>query len=131
MFTVSKLKPDSATGIGLATAVGVYLIYNNALPNTTDIRAAHPHNEDVETCRKHAAWESAALLGLVFLVSRDLNSYIIAGVALIGIDLMHKHANAVSPATGKIDTSGGGVTIAPGLSSAYPMPDYDVTTEAS
>lgn len=119
---------DSATGVGVITAAGVYLIYNNALPSIADVRTAHPHDSDVETSRKHAAWESALLVGVVFLVARDVNSFIISGAALAGIDLMYKHANAVHPATGKIDNSGGGFTIAPGMddnSEAYPVSDYN------
>lgn len=118
----SRLAPDSATMVGLLTAAGVYLIYNNALPNLTDLRTAQPHDQDVETCRKQAAWKSVALIGVVFLVARDFNSYIISGAALVGIDYMYKHANAVEPSTGKLDVSGGGTSIATG--SEYPLPDY-------
>jgi len=120
----SRLKPDSATTVGVITAAGVFLIYQNALPAATDVRSAMPHNEDVEAARKHAAWMSVALIGVVFLVARDLNSYIISGAALVGIDLMHKHANAVHPNTGKLDTGNSGLSIAPGLENAYPMPEY-------
>lgn len=120
----SKLRPDSAIMVGVLTSVGVYLIYNNALPNLTDIRSAPPNDSDVESERKAAAWKSAALLGVVFLVSHDLNSYIISGVALAGIDYMHKHANGIHPATGKLDNGGGGETVAPGMAGAYSLPDY-------
>jgi len=124
----SRLKPDSATTVGILTAAGVFLIYQNALPATTDIRSAMPHNTDVETARKHAAWTSVALVGVVFLVARDLNSYIISGAALVGVDYMHKHANAVHPNTGKLDTGNSGLSIAPGLESAYPVADYGEET---
>lgn len=118
---LSKLtNVDSGTVVGLFTAAGVYLIFNNALPNVTDIRGAMPHNNDVEKARKTAAWEAAGLVGLVFLVARDLNSYIISGAALVGIDLMYKHANAVHPATGKVDTSNSGQSV----SNVYPLPEY-------
>lgn len=122
----SFLSPDGATTVGLLTAAGVYLVYNNALPSVVDIRSAPPHDNDVEAARKHAAIKSAALIGVVFLVARDLNSYIISGAALVGIDLMYKHANAVHPATGKIDSSSGAASIAPsiGADSTYPMPSY-------
>jgi len=74
---------------------------------------APPNNTDVEKARKGAAWKSAALITLVFLVARDLNSYIISGGALVGIDYMYKHHNAIEPTTGMLDT-GGGPSIAPG-----------------
>ena len=120
----SRLRPDSATGIGLLTAAGVYLIYQNALPSITDIRSADPHDPDVETARKHAAWESAALIGAVFLISRDFNSFIISGIALAGIDIMHKHANTVNPHTGRAD-----VDTQATIAQVHPMPEYS-TAEA-
>lgn len=116
----SRLRIDTATMVGVGTATAVYLIYNNALPNLADIRLAQPDDSTAETMRKHAAWKSAALIGVVFLVARDLNSYIISGVALVGIDIMHKHANQVNPATGKVDA---GTTQR--VSEIRPIPDYD------
>src|SRR6266516_4520711 len=124
MSITSRLQPDSATTVGLLTATGVYLIYSNALPNMTDIRSSMPHNDDAEKERKQAAWKSAALIVLVGLVARDLNSYIISGAALVGIDIMYKHANAVHPNTGKVDVSSEADTVAPGLATAYALPDY-------
>ncbi len=121
---LSRLQPDSATTVGILTAAGVYLIYNNALPTAVDIRTAPPHDGDIEAERKAAAWKSALLIGVVFLVARDLNSYIISGAALVGIDYMYKHANATNPQTGKLDTSGNGGSVAPSLTQAYPLPDY-------
>jgi hypothetical protein len=107
--------------VGLLTAAGVYLIYNNSVPNLSDLHAAPPHDADVESARKGAAIKSAVLVGLVFLVARDVNSYIISGAALVGMDYMVKHHNAVGH-NGKIDT--GTVSVAPGLSQAYPLPEY-------
>jgi|SRR5215831_3362418 len=115
MKLLSRLQPDSATSVGILTAVGVYLIYNNALPNTADVRLAPPNNSDVESARKAAAWKSAGLITLVFLVARDLNSYIISGGALVGIDYLYKHANAIQPTTGKFET-GGTYNAMPGMS---------------
>jgi hypothetical protein len=110
---LSRLQPDSATMVGLLTAAGVYLIYNNALPTMADLRLGPPNDNDAESARKSAAIKSTLLIGLVFLVARDLNSYIISGGALVGIDYMYKHHNAIEPSTGKLDT-GTPATIAPG-----------------
>src|SRR5882757_2290428 len=98
------LRPDSATMVGLMGAAGVFLIYNNALPSAASIRATQQHDMDVEAARKKAAWESVLLIGLVFLVARDFNSYIITGGALVGIDYLYKHENAINPMTQKTDT---------------------------
>jgi hypothetical protein len=124
IMAFSRLQPDSATTVGILTAAGVYLIYNNALPSGADVRAAAPHDEDVERSRKSAAVLSAALIAGVFLVARDLNSYIISGAALVGIDYFYKHNNAIHPATGQYDVGTGGLTIAPGSAGSYPLPDY-------
>lgn len=119
----SRLRPDSATTVGLLSAAGVYLIYQNALPTLADIRVSEPHDSDVEKARKHAAWESAALIGAVFLVARDFNSFIIGGAALVGIDFLHKHANAVNPTTGRID-----VDTSAKIADVHPMPTYAEAT---
>lgn len=116
----SRLRPDTATMTGVLTALGVYMIYTNSLPNITDIKMAQPDDRAVESARKHAAWKSAALIGVVFLVARDLNSYIISGTALVGIDLMHKHANQVNPTTGKVHDDGTST-----ISGYRPRPEYD------
>lgn len=115
----SRLQPDSATTVGLLTAIGVYLIYNNALPNLTDVRVAAPHDEDVDKERKYAAIKSAVLIGGVFLVARDFNSYVISGAALVGIDWMYKHANSVQH--GSVDM-GSHLTLTD--DARYAMPSY-------
>lgn len=121
MKMMSRLQPDSATMVGVITAAGVYLIYNNALPSAADIRTTPANNPDVESARKAAAWKSAALITLVFLVARDFNSYIISGAALVGIDYVYKHSNAIMPGTGKVE---GG----PATATVYSMPSYDSDT---
>lgn len=117
---------DSSATVGLLTALGVYLIYNDALPSVIDVRSAPPHDNDAEMARKHAAWKSALLLGVVYFVARDINSYIISGAALVGIDAMHKHANAVNPMTGKVDQD-----TSTSIANVYPMPDYEETNESA
>ena len=132
MSLKSVLKPDSSVTIGLAEAAAVYVIYQSVLPNHADIRSAKPHNADIESARKAAAWKSAAVLGFVFLLTQDVNSFLIGGLALSGIDYMTKHANGVNPATGKLDSGGASITSAPagtaaadaGNAQAFPMPDY-------
>lgn len=121
---LSRLKPDSATMVGILTALGVYMIYNNALPSATEIRTANANNPDVESARKAAAWKSALLISGVFLVARDLNSYIISGASLVGLDYIYKHSNSINPNTKQVDMSSSGLSVAPGLSDAYAMPDY-------
>lgn len=124
MSLQSKLKSESAATVGVLEAVGIYLIYSQAVPNVTDVRSAPAHNTDVDSARRSAAIKSAALLGVVFLVTRDVNAFIIGGAALFGIDCMYKHANGVNPSTGKLDSGKGAQSIAPDSASTYNLPDY-------
>lgn len=127
----SAIRKESAITLGALQALGVYLIYNNALPSAADIRTAAPHDSDAESARKAAAVQSAALLGIVFVISRDLNAFIIGGAAMLGIDTMYKHANGVHPATGKLDTSRGGISVAPDMTDQYSLPDYSDDASAA
>jgi hypothetical protein len=130
------LKPPESITVGLAEAAAIYVIYGSALPNHADIRSAPAHNTDIEAARKKAAWTSAAVLGFVYLLTRDLNSFLLGGLALGGIDFLTKHANGVNPQTGKLATaSGGSIASAPAdpgdNSTAYPMPDYSDSADTA
>lgn len=125
----SALKPDSAVMVGLAEGAVIASIYQGSVPNMADIRTAAPHNTDVEAARKRAAYKSAGVLGLIFLMTRDVNSFLIGGLMLAAIDLHVKHANAVHPATGKIAAAGSSITDAVTApagdnSDAFALPDY-------
>lgn len=124
MALKSVLKPDSSVMVGLAEAAAVYVIYQSMLPNHADLRSAPAHDGTVESARKAAAWKSAAVLGFVFLLSQDLNSFLIGGLALGAIDYSVKHSNGTNPATGKLDSGGAAITQAPGNEQAFPLPDY-------
>ena len=118
--------PSEGVMVGLATSLAVYLIYNSQLPSGADIRAGNPNNDDIESSRKSAAYKSAGLIGLVFLVTRDLNAFIISGASLTGIDYVTKHHNAINPGSGKLQTDTG--TAAP--SNVFSMPEYGNSSEA-
>jgi len=140
MALKSVLKPDSSVMVGLAEAAAVYVIYQSALPSHADIRSAPAHDNTIESARKAAAWKSAAVLGFVFLLTQDLNSFLIGGLALGGIDLMTKHANGTNPATGKLQAPGGSITTgtmgqqddtssSADNSGAFPLEDYSDSSQ--
>lgn len=132
MALKSVLKPDSSVMVGLAEAAAVYTIYNAALPNHADIRSAPPHDATIDSARKAAAWKSASVLGFVFLLTQDVNSFLIGGLALAGIDYLTKHSNGINPATGKLTpygAPGSSITGAPmepagSNDTAFPLADY-------
>lgn len=121
----SILKPESGVAVGVITSIGVYEIYNSAMPSATSVRNAQPHDTDVEGTRKNAAIHAAILVVGVFLLTRDLNAFIISGGSAVAMDYMYKHNNGIDPGTGKLDTSSKGASIAPGTATALqPLPDY-------
>lgn len=128
----SILNPPASVMTGLASGALTVSIYQHALgAGITDLRVAQPHNTDVESARKMAAWTSAAVLGIIFLLTRDRNSFLIGGAMLAGVDITVKHANAVHPDTGKLSDDLG-TSVAPELAEAYPLPDYSMDdTEAA
>ncbi len=136
MALKSVLKPDSSVMVGLAEAAAVYVIYQSALPSHADIRSAPAHDQTIESARKAAAWKSAAVLGFVFLLTQDVNSFLIGGLALGGVDYMTKHSNGVNPSTNKLQDAPGSTIISAGgaqqadNSEAYPLADYSDSDQA-
>lgn len=116
----SILRQESAPVVGILQAATIYLIYQHQLPSNADLRGASPYNSNAEVARKQAAWEAAALIGIVFAVTRDLTAFIIGGVALIAVDSSYKHANAVHPQTGRVDVDSQNSV----LSGPHSLPDY-------
>jgi hypothetical protein len=114
--------PENAMLVGLGEVAVIYTLYQKAVPNDTDVRSASALDRDVEASRRHAAWQSAFLIGLVFLITNDLNSAVIGGAGLAGIDLMTKYANGVNPNTGKLT---GREVVDVDNDVAFPLPSYD------
>jgi hypothetical protein len=114
--------PESAVTVGLAEAGIVYAVYSHALPPMTDIRAAQPLDVDVSAARRRAAIMSASIIGLVFVMTRDINSTLIGAAALAGIDLTVKHCNGVHPSTGRLVELGGSAVA--DNDTAWALPEY-------
>jgi len=107
----SILKPDGSVTLGMATAITVWAIFDKSLPDTATIHATDPGDINVEQARKKAVYTSAAVLGIVTLMTKDVNVFILGGVVLFALDMHTRHANASSPATGAL------VSVAPGYDS--------------
>lgn len=119
----SILQPPTSVMIGLANGAVIVSIYDKTVPSVASVRVADPMDKDIETSRKHAAWASAGVLGFVFLLTRDRNSFLIGGLVLAAVDIMVKHANGFNPATGSLD-SNDDQSIDPSLVNDYSLPDY-------
>lgn len=113
--------PEGGIAAGIGTAIAVYLIYNSSLPPTIDVRMSPSNDTNIESVRKSAALKSAGLIGLVFLITRDVNAFVISGASLGGIDYLYKHHNAIDSHTGKFEQPEG--TVSP-MATLHPLPDY-------
>lgn len=120
-------QPEQAVIVGLAEGGAIVALYSNAIPPLTDVRSADQHNPDVEASRKRAAWASVTLLGLVLLITQDVNATLIGGAFLAATDLLVKHANAVNPTTGR---AGADTSVPADNDTSYGLPDYaEATTQ--
>jgi hypothetical protein len=122
----SILKPDQSVMLGLASGGVIMAIYNGALPSQAMIRTADPHDGDIESTRKMAAWTSAGLLSFMFLLTRDRNAFLIGGMVLAGVDYLVKHSNGMNPTTGKLsaEPAMGAAALDDTEAAIYPMPGY-------
>lgn len=123
----SILKPDTSVMLGLANGAIVMAVYNGAIPSIASVRVADSQDGDIEAARKMAAWSSAAILGFMFLLTKDRNSFLIGGLVLAGTDLMVKHANGWNPFTGLLDgkEDDGDLMAEGGEAPVYPLPNYN------
>jgi methyl coenzyme M reductase alpha subunit len=78
----------------------VYGIYDQLLPNVTEIRVQAPGDRDIAAAEKTARWTSAAMVAAVAVISLDATVAIIGGAAVIMFSWAHRHANMVDPQLG-------------------------------
>jgi hypothetical protein len=103
----SVLKPEGSVIMGAATAVMIWGVYDRSLPDAATMHATAPYDINLEAGRKKAVWTSAALLGAVSLLTRDVNVFILGGATLIALDLHARTAISSSPETGRLVSPAG------------------------
>jgi len=98
-------------GVGIGIAAVDLLIFQMHLPPITDIRTASPTNHknpakpgnpDVESARRQAVVYCVGVNGLISLITRDWNVFLIGGIATVAMSYISAHANAINPQTGKM-----------------------------
>ena len=109
--------------IGVAAAAAGILVYDRFVPNVADIRSAEPYNGDIETAERQGLFAATAVVLVSAGLAKSIEVFIIGGAAIVILDFMIKHANAVSPATGKM----AGQPVMSGVSTSFPLPDYAMT----
>lgn len=113
--------PQASVGTGLATGGIAYMIYSMNMPPVTDVRAAEPENGDVDAAERTSTWIAAAFVTGVALITGDATVFVIGGAMVVVLSWLYRHANEVSPLTGKAFN---GISV-PGMTSDR-APDADV-----
>lgn len=110
-----------AVELGVVVGLANTIIFLHFLPPVTDVKGAEPFNQDIETSERTALIATTAFTLLVAGFARSVETFMIAGAIIVGVDFAYKHANAVVPGTSKMSPSNA-QSIDQGTS--HPMPDY-------
>lgn len=116
-------------GLELGVMVGLVntVIFLHFMPPVADVRSADAFNVQVESSERTALLATTALTLLVAGFGRSIETFIVGGVVIVGVDFAFKHANAVNPATNKMMDSPGSAQ----LGSVHPLPDYSSADAAT
>lgn len=110
----------TAVEIGVLGAVGEFLIFNHFMPPVIDVRANQPYDAEIEKSERTGLIVGAAFLALLVGFSPGkIETFAIAGGALAAVDYAYKHANAVHPGSGTMQSD------SPQDQSVYAVADYE------
>ena len=119
-------RAGSATMAGIMVGIVDVLIWRHFVPSVADIRTAPQFNGDIEAAERTALLVGSGFTLVVAGFARSAEVFAIGGLVLVALDFATKHANAVSPDTGKMATPQPA-----GISETYPMPNYAADQEAA
>jgi hypothetical protein len=110
-----------AVEVGVLVGVADLLIFQHFMPPVTDIRRAEPFNGDIESSERTALLVTVGFTLLVSGFVRSLDTFLIGGAVIVGVDFAFKHANAVNPDTGKLHVADAGSL---DMATVHNLPDY-------
>jgi hypothetical protein len=120
----SILNPSQSVAVGVGISALDLLIFSHFVPSLTDVRSAKPQNSDVETARRQATMYCIGINGLVSLMTRDWNVFLIGGMTTAAMSWLVVHANTVHPQTGTMQSPGEASQAS--NENMYPLPDYSM-----
>lgn len=124
----SVLSPSQSVATGVGIGVVDLFIFDKHLPSMADIRTADPQNSDIDASRRAATLQCIAINGLVSLMTRDWNVFLIGGAITASMSWLVAHANTVHPQTGSVvGPADMHAPTAAELSDQYAMPSYEDT----
>lgn len=99
------LPRSQSVAVGLAMIGVVYASYDLAMPTVVDHRAGPGDDPDAASAEKAARWTAGSLVALTALITKDATVFIMGGAALVAFSWMHRHANAIDPTRGAVQST--------------------------
>jgi hypothetical protein len=107
-----------AVEVGVLVAVGDFFIFQHFMPPVTDVKAGDQFNPFAESSERTALLVATAFSAAVATFVRSWDTFLVAGIAIVGVDFAYKHAIACHPATGTMQSPG------EANGNLHPLPDY-------
>lgn len=104
------LKAEISLPVALATAAVVYGIYQTKLPSAAETKLSMPNNAHLQTSRRTATIEAAAVVAGISLLAKDPTILVVGGALVVVEDWIHRHADATHPQTGALVPQSVGAT---------------------
>jgi hypothetical protein len=102
---MAGLKPNEEIQVSALSAAIVYGIFQLNVPSLADVRVSQPGGQNAQHVHgsvKTAAWTATVVTGGLALLAKSPTIFIVGGVMTVIESWKYYHANAVSPATGKV-----------------------------
>lgn len=97
-----RLGGENSIITALATAALVIGIYNYKVGPVSDLHASPANDPNMQAAVKKAGWQALVMVAAVTLLAQDPNILILGGSAIIGEELLNRHALLSSPDNGRI-----------------------------
>lgn len=130
MSWTSILTPAQSVATGVGIGVVDLFIFEKHLPAVADVRTASPQDTDIDASRRAATMTCIAVNGLVSVMTRDWNVFLIGGAITAAISWTFAHANTVDPATGTTASPGDQAMSPDDMNAQYALPDYADSSDA-
>jgi hypothetical protein len=104
--------------LGALVVVADVLVWNHFMPRHADMMESDAFNPTLEKSERTALLTGTVLTLGVAGLARSLEVFALGGITLAALSFAAKYANAINPATGKMNQEAT-------QSESFPLPDYN------
>lgn len=101
-----RLKPENSIVTSLATVALVAAIYQTDVGTMAQVHMSPAYHGPAGSVIKKAGWTSLAVIGGLFILTRDPNVVVLGGAAVIAFHASYRHAHMADPDTGQVVPEG-------------------------